>query len=839
MDASSFVNPSELEDIRDDIEVHTVLLNSLEEDTDSDAEESRQSIRRTLKRLRKRLKQLQPDTSTPVKDEPSDMAGKDPSPNSLMPPPSFDLVNRKRQRDDLDDDRRGSKSRRQSPSTSITAAASPAPSDHSDGSFDFDDPVLSSLLPGYSREEEVGNKEYLGSLEARKRQEQEDADMARRLQAELNEVPEQPTSSQRGPTFPSASSTQAFFRADGTINRHLPRPPNMPFATDNFAFKSQSIKPEFKPQSIKPEYRPSLPPSSSIFSSAIDDEDTIEEISAQEFQSHYNAMSRASNGIPNTVRPSYPVSMPGAFPGAAIYGSVGGSHVYGAPVHGVMQRSAYGNSTGVAGIVNGALGALGMLGSSSNPHDVDAYNRLRDRFANTAETEEHIKNLLKQIRPDEELSEEERSHMPVELKIPLMKHQAAGVAWMKRMEEGTTKGGILADDMGLGKTLQTIALMLARPPPPNDVQPTLIVAPLALLRQWKDEIAKFVKPAHRLNVLIVHGPSKASNWNAIRAFDVIITTYSTLAAELKRKLVFEEKRRMIPDAVPVGKEECPILGDRSKFHRVVLDEAQNIKNKATKAAIAACQIHTTYRWCLTGTPMQNSTDEMFSLIKFCRIQPYNNFDRFNADISRPLKNEKVLEKSKQKAMERLQALLKGIMLRRNKKSEIDGKPILDLPGKTTVEDRAHFDKDQLDFYRNLESKAQIQFNKYLRAGTVGANYSNALVLLLRLRQACCHPHLVTNSSDFAQAVGDLANIAGDFMKNAKALNKDVVRRLRQSSEALECPVCMDANDNPVIFACGHAICNDCLTRLTDNALNNDGEGSKASCPHCRGRYRRK
>ena len=86
-------------------------------------------------------------------------------------------------------------------------------------------------------------------------------------------------------------------------------------------------------------------------------------------------------------------------------------------------------------------------------------------------------------------------------------------------------------------------------------------------------------------------------------------------------------------------------------------------------------------------------------------------------------------------MQKLQALLKAILLRRTKKSKIDGKSILDLPERTTEQNHAVFNEDELAFYKALETHTQLTFNKYLRANTVGRNYSNILVLLLRLRQA--------------------------------------------------------------------------------------------------------
>lgn len=388
--------------------------------------------------------------------------------------------------------------------------------------------------------------------------------------------------------------------------------------------------------------------------------------------------------------------------------------------------------------------------------------------------------------------------------------------------------GILADDMGLGKTIQALALIVSRPSLNRARKTTLIVAPVALMQQWKREIERTILPRHRLSVLILHGDARNTSWSNLREYDVVLTTYGLIASELKRKLKWDEKLKMYPDARPSGKEDYqPILGSTCKWYRVILDEAQAIKNKATKAAIGASLIQSEYRWCMSGTPMQNNVTELYSLIHFLRIKPYNESDKFSRDFTRPLKSTD--NRAKEKAMRQLQALLKAILLRRTKTSKIDGKPILQLPPKITKEQRAVFSDDERDFYQALETQTQLKFNKYLKANTVGRNYSNILVLLLRLRQACCHPHLI---KDFAISTGGAANV--DMLANARELPSHVVERLKQL-DAFECPICMDAVLNPAIFnPCGHSICEDCLARWTDQALNHGDEGFiNLTCPHCR------
>lgn len=229
--------------------------------------------------------------------------------------------------------------------------------------------------------------------------------------------------------------------------------------------------------------------------------------------------------------------------------------------------------------------------------------------------------------------------------------------------------------------------------------------------------------------------------------------------------------------------------------------------------------------------MMNNVEELYSLITFLRIKPYCQWEKFRRDFKSPLKSGS--DETKGQAMQRLQALCKAIMLRRTKKSTFEGKPILVLPERITMVDNPVFDEDEKSFYQAIEQKTQLQFNKYLRRGTVGSNYSAILVLLLRLRQACCHPHLI---KDFGVSVA--ADMTEDQMVEfARLLEPAVVARIRESRGNFECPVCYDVTPNPAIFVpCGHDTCSECFTRLADpaNAIQNGDEGAGIRCPNCRG-----
>ncbi|KAI9932674.1 hypothetical protein ASPWEDRAFT_22444 [Aspergillus wentii DTO 134E9] len=463
-------------------------------------------------------------------------------------------------------------------------------------------------------------------------------------------------------------------------------------------------------------------------------------------------------------------------------------------------------------------------------------NDLYESGGDPKKINEEIKQLLENIRPDSELTKENREGTPEALRYPLLEHQKLGLTWMKSMEESEQKGGILADDMGLGKTVQAIALMVSNPSTDPERRPTLIIAPVSLMQQWKREVQRMLKSGrHQLSVYVLHGDKRSAGYKDVKNYDVVLTTFGTLSSELKRKEKYDELQKSGANEQALSREmlhTLPVLGPHSKWHRVIIDEAQCIKNRNTKSALACCRINTTYRWCMSGTPMMNNVEELHSLLKFLRIRPYNNLERFNTEFTRPLKSGSAA--NQEKAMKQLQVLLKAVLLRRTKYSKIDGKPILQLPERISEKVHAVFSEDEQALYTALETRTQLQFNRYLQAGTVGRNYSNVLVLLLRLRQACCHPHLITDFSVETNANTDEL----DLVANAKAFGEDVIVRLRDN-EDMECPICIDAVDNPIIFfPCGHSTCAECFSRISDPSLSvqQGHDGSvEVKCPNCRGK----
>ncbi|KAM0720425.1 hypothetical protein Q7P37_004561 [Cladosporium fusiforme] len=465
----------------------------------------------------------------------------------------------------------------------------------------------------------------------------------------------------------------------------------------------------------------------------------------------------------------------------------------------------------------------------------DIYQRRFDQIQehDPQKTKEEINDLLNNIRPDEDVPDELLVPTPEALSIRLHKYQESGLTWLKKCEEGTNKGGILADDMGLGKTIQMLSLLVTRKSEDPRCKTTLIVAPVALLRQWKQEIQQKIKPGrHALTVFTHHGQTKKKSFRDLQHYDVVLTTFGSLASEVKKMEAYHKRKKNNPDARPTEAERCALIDPDAFWYRVILDEAQCIKNKSTQTAKGACMLNAKYRFCMTGTPMMNNIEELYSLIHFLRIKPYCQWEKFRFDFVTPMKSGR--DEMYSKSMRMLQTLCRAVMLRRTKTSTHQGRPILVLPERTTNVEHSEFNEDESALYQALESKTAIQFNKYFKAGTVGRSYTAILVLLLRLRQACCHPHLIKDFS-VSEAAGvpieDMMNLAGQ-------LDPQVVARIKETDGNFECPICMDACTNPAIFLpCGHDTCRDCFVTLSDPAnhiAQGNENGAVVRCPECRG-----
>ena len=169
---------------------------------------------------------------------------------------------------------------------------------------------------------------------------------------------------------------------------------------------------------------------------------------------------------------------------------------------------------------------------------------------------------------------------------------------------------------------------------------------------------------------------------------------------------------------------------------MILDEAQSVKNARSQVAAAVSAVAAKCRWCLSGTPLQNNVDDLFSYFRFLRYEPYGDAASFRTLIKEPIRVDPAA------GFRRLQAILRAVMLRRTKQSRINGEPIVRLPPRTVVHSRRVFLPAEQKAYARLQAEYRGKMEEFAAAGTVSSNYVNLLHMLLRLRQACNHPSLV-------------------------------------------------------------------------------------------------
>ncbi|TFY51899.1 hypothetical protein EVG20_g10787 [Dentipellis fragilis] len=370
-----------------------------------------------------------------------------------------------------------------------------------------------------------------------------------------------------------------------------------------------------------------------------------------------------------------------------------------------------------------------------------------------------------------------RAEQPSRLKVTLLPFQQESLYWLRKQELGPNGGGLLADEMGMGKTIQMISLLVSEPGKPN-----LVIAPTVAVMQWRNEIA-----AHSdgLSVLVWHGANRESK-----------------AVSASGQSGFKRQGKIIKEKSALHTFE---------WNRIILDEAHNIKERATNTAKATFELRAKFRWCLSGTPLQNRVGELYSLIRFlggdpfsyyfyCGHSPMQHTCFWNNEILTPIQKNGMVGPGKT-AFKKLRILLDRIMLRRTKLQRADD---LGLPPRTVIVRRDFFSPEEKELYLSLFSDAKRQFSTYLDAGTLLNNYSNIFSLLTRMRQMACHPDLVIRSKN-----------------NAAAFAKENL------GEATVCRLCNDIAEDAIQAKCRHIFDRECIRQYLDASIE-----EVPACPVC-------
>jgi len=324
------------------------------------------------------------------------------------------------------------------------------------------------------------------------------------------------------------------------------------------------------------------------------------------------------------------------------------------------------------------------------------------------------------VRPGEEGSVRARG-----LQAELRPYQQAGVAWLQHLA-ALGVGGVLADDMGLGKTLQTIAHVLIEKEAGRLTRPALIVAPTSLVPGWSREIAKF---APQLAVLVLHGSRRHERFREIREADVVVTSYPLLTRDLE---VFEAH----------------------EFRLLILDEAQAIKNPASRASSSVRAIHAELRVCLSGTPLENNLGELFAMFDFLLPGLLGNRETFQLGFRQPI------EAGDNDRLELLRRRVAPFILRRLKREVAS-----ELPPKTEIVRPIDLPDDERELYESIRVAAHAEVRAAIRKKGIAASTVSVLGALMKLRQACCHPKLVPIASAAEVAGAAKFELLVEFVRN--------------------------------------------------------------------------
>lgn len=313
------------------------------------------------------------------------------------------------------------------------------------------------------------------------------------------------------------------------------------------------------------------------------------------------------------------------------------------------------------------------------------------------------KNIINGL--DKDLIDEEEQ-VPEKLESILRPYQKTGFKWLKTLDRYKF-GGILADDMGLGKTIQIISILLDYKQNSNEHKTSIVVSPSSLSLNWKNEIEKF---SPDLNIKVIRGTAteRKDLIQKINNYDLVITSYDLL------------------------KRDTDIYKDRNyNFKFIIADEAQYLKNNNTKNAKAIKQLKADTRFALTGTPIENSLAELWSIFDFIMPGYLFSYKEFKSTYEMAIVKDEDKE-----AMNKLKMLIEPFVLRRTKKEVLT-----ELPEKTITVLNNEMEEEQRNIYLSYLVQAKQELQDEININGYEKSQMKILAALTRLRQICCHPGL--------------------------------------------------------------------------------------------------
>ena len=330
-------------------------------------------------------------------------------------------------------------------------------------------------------------------------------------------------------------------------------------------------------------------------------------------------------------------------------------------------------------------------------------DRILQKIDANISKDDNYKKIVKQISKKEI---EEDIRLPKGLKSELRNYQVTGFKWLKILDEYQF-GGILADDMGLGKTIQLLAVLQSYLEEEKNPKPSMVVCPSSLSLNWKSEINKF---ASEIKTLVISGTAeeRMTQIESIRDYNLVITSYDLLKRDIESyKLANYD------------------------FKYIIADEAQYIKNNNTQNAKAIKEIHSETRFALTGTPIENSLSELWSIFDFIMPGYLYSYKKF-----KDVYETQIIRDNDGWAIEKLKMQIEPFILRRTKKQVLT-----ELPDKTITVLNNEMQDEQLKLYMSFLSNARDEVKNEIKNNGFDKSQIKILALLMRLRQICCHPSL--------------------------------------------------------------------------------------------------